>query len=286
MHRISRSVTNTPPVADFTYRPDGRTVSFSGATSYDPDSGDRLTSWAWDFGDGTTADTTTPRVTHTFAADDPVQVTLTVVDSRGLASSETTRTVHPGEHPPSLVITEPAPDARFAVGQTVRLTGQASDVEDGALPGSAITWTLRLRHGNHFHPYLGPVAGGSVTTTYPAPEDLVAARTSRLVVSATAVDSRGLTTTVRRALLPRTAELTFRTSPAGGRIVIEGERRPTPLTVQSCGRLRLPGPARDQRIGRGAATMFAGWSDGRARQHDITTPRALRPDDIARFRRR
>ena len=146
-------------MADFTYRPDGLTVSFSGAASYDPDAGDRVTRWEWDFGDGTTADTTTPTTTHTYAAEGPVQVTLRVVDSHGRASAETSKTVHPGEHPPSLVITEPDADARFAVGQTVQLTAEASDAEDGALPGSAITWTLRLRHGNHFHPYLGPVGG-------------------------------------------------------------------------------------------------------------------------------
>lgn len=283
VHRISRSTTNTAPVADFTYRPYGLTVSFSGAASQDPDAGDRVTSWAWDFGDGTTANTTTPRTSHTYAADGPVQVSLTVTDSHGLASTETSKTVYPGEHPPSLVITGPDPDTRFAVGQTVPLTGQATDVEDGALPGSSITWTLRLRHGNHFHPYLGPVTGGSVTTTYPAPEDLVAARTSRLVVFATAVDSRGLTTTVKRALLPRVVELTFRTSPTGGRLVIQGERHETPFTVQSWVRYVFPVRAPDQRID-GVRYVFARWSDARARQHDITTP-ATATEYVARFRK-
>ena len=284
VHRITRSVTNTAPVADFTYRPDGLTVSFSGAASHDPDAGDRVTSWSWDFGDGTTADTTTPTTTHTYAADDPAQVTLTVVDSHGLESAETSKTIHPGEHPPSLVITAPDPDARFRVGQPVTLSAQASDAEDGALPGSAITWELRLRHGNHFHPYLGPITGGSVSTTYPAPEDLVAARTSRLVAIATAVDSRGLTTTVTRALLPRVVELTFRTSPTGGRLMIEGEQRPAPYTVQSWVGYVFLVRASDQRID-GVPYVFARWSDDGARQHDITSP-ATATQYVARFRKR
>jgi len=283
VHRISRSTTNTPPVADFAYRPDGLTVSFSGAASRDPD-GDRITTWAWEFGDGSTAETTTPTLTHSYAAEGPVQVTLTVVDSRGQASVATSRTVHVGEHPPELEITAPGPDARFAVGQTVALTAQASDVEDGTLPGSAITWSLRLRHGNHFHPYLGPVAGGSVTTTYPAPEDLVAARTSRLVVTATAEDSRGLTTTVTRALLPRVAELTFRTSPSGGRLVVGGTARATPLTVQSWVGYVFQVRAPDQRIN-GVPSVFRRWSDEGARQHDIRTP-AVATEYVARFRER
>ncbi len=284
VHRVTRSTANAAPVADFTYRPDGLTLSFSGAASYDPDAGDRVTRWVWDFGDGTTAERSTPTTTHTYAAQEPAQVTLRVVDSHGRASAEISKTVHPGEHPPSLVITEPDADARFAVGQTVQLTAEASDAEDGPLPGSAITWTLRLRHGNHFHPYLGPVAGGSVTTTYPAPEDLVAARTSRLVVTARAVDSRGLTTTVRRALIPRVVDLTFRTLPTGGRLVIQGQRRATPLTVQSWVGYVFLVRAPDQEID-GVPHVFARWSDDRARQHDITTP-ATATEYVARFRRR
>ena len=271
VHRISRSGANTAPIADFSYRPDGLTVSFSGAASHDDDAGDGVTSWAWDFGDGATATTTTPTTSHTYAGNAPVQVTLTVVDAHGLSSTPTSKTVYPGEHPPSIVIAEPDPDARFAVGRPVRLVGQASDAEDGVLPGSAITWSVRLQHGNHYHPYLGPVTGGSVTTTYPAPEELAAARTSRLVVTATAVDSRGLTTTVERALLPKIVELTFRTSPRGGRLVIQGERRRTPLTVKSWVGYVFPVRAPDQAIG-GVPSVFDRWSDGGALQHDIRTP--------------
>jgi PKD repeat protein len=284
VHRITRSTSNTAPVADFTYRPNGLTVSFTGAASYDADAGDGIRQWAWNFGDGTTATTTTPTTTHTYSNAGPVQVSLIVSDSHALASTPMTKTVHAGEHPPSLVITHPDPGATFAVGQTVTLTAQATDTEDGALPGSAITWTLRLKHANHFHPHLGPVTGESVTTTYPAPEDLVAARTSRLVATATAEDSRGLTTTVSRALPPRTVELTFRTSPIRGRLIIEGERRPTPLVVQSwvgyIFRVRAP----DQTIA-GVPHVFVRWSDGGARQHDITTP-ATPSEFVARFRKR
>jgi hypothetical protein len=201
-----------------------------------------------------------------------------------LASAPTTKTVHAGEHPPSLTITDPDPDARFSVGQTVTLTARASDAEDGALPGSAITWVLRLQHGNHFHPHLGPVTGESVTTTYPAPENFAAARSSRLVAIGTVEDSHGLTTTVSRALLPRTVELTFRTSPARGRLVIEGERRPTPLVVESWVGYTFPVRAPDQSLS-GVPHVFVRWSDNGARQHDIRTP-ATPTGFVALFRSR
>jgi hypothetical protein len=157
----------------------------------------------------------------------------------------------------------------------VDLTAEASDAEDGALPGSAITWTLRLQHANHFHPYLGPVTGSSVTTRYPAPENLAAARTSRLVVIATAVDSRGLTTTVRRTLRPRVVDLTFRTAPGGGSVVVQGKRRPTPFTARSWVGYVFAVRAPDQVID-GVRSVFVRWSDDGARAHDITTPAKAR----------
>lgn len=284
VHRIARTVGNTAPVADFAYTPDGRSVSFSGGASHDPDVGDSVASWAWDFGDGTSAVTTTPRTTHTYAAEGPMHVGLTVTDSRGQSSATITKTVLSGEHPPSLSLTQPEPEARFAVGQAVALAAEASDPEDGTLPGSAITWTLRLRHANHAHPHLGPVTGGSVATTYPAPENLSAARTSRLVAIAEAVDSQGHTVRARRVLLPRTVLLTFRTRPPGGRLVIQGERLPAPLSLESWVGHVIPVGAPDQRIS-GVPHVFRRWSDGKARQHDVVSP-ATPTEYVAVFRRR
>lgn len=284
VHRVTRTTGNTAPRADFRYTPDGLEVSFSGRASTDPDAGDSIASWAWDFGDGESTTTTTPRVTHTYATEGPVQVALTVVDSRGLASTTTTKTVYAGEHPPSVEITQPARNARFAVDDEVTLAAAASDPEDGALPGSAITWTVRLRHGNHFHPYLGPSSGAEITTSYPAPEDLRAARTSRLVAVAEATDSRGLVTTVRRALLPRKVTLTFATSPAGGRLVIQGKRVRAPFSAESWVGYVIPVRAPDQNIN-GDPYVFRRWSDGGRRRHDIVSP-AAPADFVARFRRR
>jgi hypothetical protein len=163
-----------------------------------PDSGDRIIRWAWDFGDGTSAATTTPRTSHTYAAEGPMQVGLTVTDSRGQSSTTTFKTVHAGEHPPTVSITRPGPDARFAVGQTV--------------------------------------------------------------------------------------DLTFRTSPAGGRLLILGELRRTPVSLESWVRYVIPVRAPDQRIG-GVPHVFRSWSDGKNRLHDIVSP-AVPTEYVARFRRR
>jgi hypothetical protein len=127
-----------------------------------------------------------------------MQVGLTVTDSRGQSSTTTFKTVHAGEHPPTVSITRPGPDARFAVGQTV--------------------------------------------------------------------------------------DLTFRTSPAGGRLLILGELRRTPVSLESWVRYVIPVRAPDQRIG-GVPHVFRSWSDGKNRLHDIVSP-AVPTEYVARFRRR
>ncbi|MFO1533736.1 MAG: PKD domain-containing protein, partial [Thermoplasmatota archaeon] len=89
-------VPNNPPLADFTtalatFQP-GQSGTFLDASS-DPDLGDSVTCWFWDFGDGTNALVTDPA--HVFAAPGDYEVRLTVCDSWGYTDS-LTRTLHVG----------------------------------------------------------------------------------------------------------------------------------------------------------------------------------------------
>jgi PKD repeat protein len=266
VHRVSYAPAgNQAPVADFTPRPDGRTVAFDGSKSYDPDGGDSVRSWQWTFGDGSSTTTSTPRVSHTYPAVRTYTATLRVVDSRGAVSAPVSRTVYSGEHAPVVTITAPPLEERFAVGQPVTVKGTATDAEDGALP---ITWTITRRHGTHEHPFLDGVRGPSVSLTYPAPENLAAASNSHLVATAVATDSLGHKTTTVRNLLPRKVTLSFATSPAGGAVLIAGSSRTTPASVVSWAGYAVEISARDQPIG-GVSYVFSSWSDGGARTHVI-----------------
>ncbi len=60
---------------------------FSGAGSMDPDAGDSIVSWVWDFGDGT--GDTGETVSHEFGAAGTYQVQLTVADVAGLTGTVT-----------------------------------------------------------------------------------------------------------------------------------------------------------------------------------------------------
>ena len=80
---------NQPPVASFVATPSpttvGTAIAFSGAASSDPDGS--ITSYAWNFGDGTTGSGVS--VSKGYAAVGTYTVALTVTDNRGATASRT-----------------------------------------------------------------------------------------------------------------------------------------------------------------------------------------------------
>jgi hypothetical protein len=56
-----------------------------------------------------------------------------------------------GNNAPTPVINSPAASKLFRVGETITLTGSATDPEDGVLPASALTWEV-TRHHDTQHP--------------------------------------------------------------------------------------------------------------------------------------
>lgn len=113
---------NQPPVAipGGPYVSEG-TVAFDGASSSDPDGNVPLT-YHWNFGDGFSA--TGPTPTHTFSPDGQYNVTLTVTDSKGLASTPVTTTATIGNIAPTVNV---GPDATAFPGTIFQLTANWSD---------------------------------------------------------------------------------------------------------------------------------------------------------------
>lgn len=73
-------------------------------------------------------------------------VTATATDSAGQPGVDAvTLTINaPGNQAPTAAIDEPAANASFEAGDVVHLAGRASDPEDGALRGPALSWTSSL----------------------------------------------------------------------------------------------------------------------------------------------
>jgi glucose/arabinose dehydrogenase len=277
VRRISYSATgNNPPTAAGSATPQQGgpplSVTFSLAGSSDPDSGDVLT-YFFDFGDGQTAQQSTPALLHTYVTAGVYNAVLRVRDDKFSFSNPLSFRILVGNDAPAPGISSPAAGAKFRVGQTVTLTGSATDPQDGTLPDSALSWTVLLHHDVHTHPFLGPVAGNNVAFTAPAPEDFAAAETSYLEIRLTATDSATASTTVTRDFQPNKQSLTLATSPAGLTVTVNGAPVTGPTTAVAWEGWALtvdaaspqPGPA-------GAPHLFASWTDGGARSHTFQMP--------------
>src|SRR5919112_1802130 len=202
---------NRPPTADVTANPtsgplppEGLEVAFDGSASSDPDAGDTLTSYIWNFGDGTAPrETTTPTTTHTYSTKGTYTASLPVKDNHGALSEADTVRIDAGNQAPTPVIDSPSAGLLFWVGEQITLSGSATDPEDGQLPEGSLRWEVLLHHnGNHTHPYFSET-GNNLTITAPMPEGLDATGPGNfLEVRLTATDKKGLSKTVTREIQP------------------------------------------------------------------------------------
>jgi len=271
VHRITYNAVNRAPTAVLSASPTsgapGVVVTLNGSGSSDPDADDTLT-YLWDFGDGSpTTQTTTSSTTHTYNATGTFTAKLTVRDSRGATSNQATATINVGNTPPVPVITTPAANQRFAVGEVIALRGGATDAEQGTLPDSALSWTVVRHHDTHTHPWAGPFIGNTSSFTGAAPEDLAATSNSYLEVRLTATDSSGAAATATRIVQPKLVNLTFASSPTGRTLQLDGTSFTTPRTQTSWEGWNVTVNAPDAK-----PFTFVSWSDGGSRSHVIRTP--------------
>ena len=266
--------TNRAPAATATATPRSGpiplAVRLDASGSSDAD-GDPLT-YEWNVGDGT-ATLNGAVVTHTYSSPGRFTARVSVRDGRG-GTGTASVVIDAGNAPPVPSITSPASTARFAVGQTITLSGSATDAEDGTLAASRLSWTVIVHHGTHTHPFVAATAGNNLTFQAPGPEDLAATTNSYLEILLTATDASGASSTVRRALQPRLVDVTFDSAPSGAAIMVNGTSMTTPRKVTSWANYTFTIAAPTQRDASGQAWLLASWSDGGAASHAYTTPAA------------
>lgn len=200
----------------------------------------------------------------------PHEVKVEYYENTGRAVAQVSWREDGGNTPPVATIDSPSSALNWKVGDVIDFSGSAADAQDGALPASALSWSLIMHHCRsadncHAHPLEGfdDVAAGSFTAPdhdYP----------SYLELRLTATDSGGSRDTQSVRLDPRTATLNFRTNPAGLRLVAGSGGAATPFdrTVIVGSKNSMSAPWAQTLSG--SAYEFASWSDGGAQTHDVT----------------
>ncbi|MDQ6604648.1 MAG: PKD domain-containing protein, partial [Chloroflexota bacterium] len=211
------------------------------------------------FDDGTPG-TTEANPTHQYTRPGVYDPVLFVYDGSGNTPPTSVIEIRVGT-PPTPRITAPAPSLTYAIGDTINFSGSATDPVDGSIPGPQLTWQVVQHHcpGGvcHTHNYL-TIADTGGSFTIPDHGDNV-----YYEIILTAINSTGLTGTTSVSIYPKTVHLTLNTAPAGGQVVYSGTAYNTPVTLTT-----YPGSVRT--ISTASSQGFYGWSDGGARQHDIT----------------
>jgi PKD repeat protein len=274
IRRVRYTAGNRPPTAVAkaapAHGPTPLTVGFDATASTDPDPGEVLT-YSWDLdGDGS-EDATTSRPTFTYTQAGTYTARLTVRDPGGASATDSV-TVSAGNTPPRAAITAPAAGFTWAVGDPIAFSGSATDDEQGALPASALTWSVVMHHcpstcHTHAVQTFGGVEGGS----FAAPDHEYP---SYLELRLTATDAGGLQDTETIRLDPKTVVLQLRSVPAGLTLGVDTTTGTTPFSrnVIQGSQVSLAAPP-TQTLG-GTSYTFGSWSDGGAATHTITATQA------------
>lgn len=262
-----RRIAYSAPVARIsaapTYGPAPLGVTFDAGGSTAPNGGS-LT-YRWEFGDGTTSTARRPPP-HTYP-NGSYTARLTVTTASGATASETVR-ISAGNTPPRPQIAAPADGSTYRGGQTIPLSGEAPDAEEGELSGPQLQWQVKTIHREHVH--VNTRSGKETSFVADTEHDA----DSHLEMTLTATDSGGLSAAQTVRLDPLTAALRLRSSPSGATVSWAGSDLTTPFEGVTTVGFRSSVSAPASFVSGGRRHDFVSWSDGGARLHPVTVPDA------------
>ena len=269
--RVNYNATNAPPTARIVATPSNGPaplqLQLDGSSSSDPDPGDTLT-YAWDLSDNGQYDNAFgPIWNGTSPTAGVYTVRLRVTDNSG-AEDFASQVITVGNTEPTPQILSPAPSFEWAVGDTITVTGAATDPEDGALPATALDWEVLLHHcPTECHTHFIQSASGVDSIQFDAPDhEWYSYLEIRLTATDTGIPSSGgigvLSTTTSLLLDPRSVELTVGTMPNGFDVVFGGTSGSAPIVrTVIAGSTNIITAVTPQSL-LGDTYNFAQWSDG------------------------
>ncbi|MCG8349239.1 MAG: PKD domain-containing protein, partial [Chloroflexales bacterium] len=256
---------NRPPTVSFSATPSVGSypleVRFDAEASHGRQNGNALI-YVWDFGDDSAPiETRDPQISHTYAAPGSYIASLRIEDERGKRQGNpVTIPIEVRNESPQPQITVLANTTVFAANETLTLSGQATDTEDGALDGTQLRWAVRLHTGDTIQTILTDEVGNDIAFTIPSSATVTAA--TQLEIQLTASDSLGATSVVTKTLQPALVTLMLRSEPAGLQLRINDQTVTTPYTWESWAGAVMPLVAPAQLDAADMCQVFARWSDG------------------------
>lgn len=196
--------------------------------------------------------------------------TVKVSNGTGDATStEATLTVLQNAVPVANILT-PVAGATYVAGTNIGFSGSGTDTEDGALAAAKFSWQIDFHHNTHKHdqPAINGVTSGNFLV--PNEGELAADVFYRIILTVT--DSKGLTGKDSVDVIPNKTTMNFATTPAGLKILLDGQPVTTPLAIVGVeGIKRSIGVVSPQTMS-GITYTFTSWSNGGAPTQSFATP--------------
>jgi glucose/arabinose dehydrogenase len=220
--------------------------------------------------DGATSNSLT--LANVSLAQDHFRYRVIVSNAYGSATSNTVQLDVTTDTPPTPVIDLPTANTTYRAGDTIQFSGHATDLQDGSLAASAITWQVDFHHATHLHPFVPPTSG-IYNGQFTIPANSETAADVWYQVRLVATDSAGLTTETYRDILPETSDFVVTNNMGGGNVLIDGQTKQVPYSVTGVVNVQRSLEAPLTQIVNGKVGLFQQWLDGSTnRQRTIATP--------------
>jgi glucose/arabinose dehydrogenase len=205
-------------------------------------------------------------------ADDGAEFRVIVSNGFGSAVSMLAVLDVTSDTPPTPVIDLPAGGSTYRAGDTIEFAGHATDLEDGTLANSALTWQVDFHHATHLHPFLPPTSGiGSGQFTVPTNSETSDDVWYRIRLIAT--DSAGLTSETFRDVFPEKSDFLVTNNLGGGDMLVDGQTKQAPHAVTGVVNVQRTLEAPVTQAVNGMVGVFRQWLDGDLnRLRTIATP--------------